>query len=553
MKDLTPGESLAMQQTLDGVSEAAKGIGGRFGENHEAAASVLKGMQVPDALKEALGKLDDSLHGELLDAVVAGNAEYAALHGRPADASLTIAALSRFVADQTPRRDLGIAMDSIASASNLHSENISLQPAAAILAVMNMFSEAHPHAAYLPTDVKSNEARLMIAEHLIGSDFGDYAQGDSLNGVYSGGAYFEGERFLSLGKAGGASYSVTVTARIGQAASASNPALPLLRGRTTVCVNGRPRAAEVRQSNGSGPNTIAGSVTLAGTTYSITGSSNSDTGDVTFTFSPALPAGHEVHVIAYIDYERQPELAPAIDFRAEVYQLFAHASRGRTLLSFDAQSQFSMEAGLDAASQQQLALRNQFAGERFYRAHQKLMAMAVAAQTDWDYDFATQIAQKDYAQLWFALAPILARESQLMVERNNDHGIDTLYMTGELSALCRGLPSTIWQSSGIVNRPGVYRMGRLFNLYDAYYVPSGHGLVDDPVAGTSQILCVGRGSSVVRNPLVMGDAVPTMLIPIAQQSDLRQRFAMYDRSFTEINPHALSQEASVILNVTGMK
>jgi hypothetical protein len=551
MNQLNKAELRAVEDVLDSVAEASgKNHGGGVGK--DAAKAILASNGLPASLAAALAVLPEEHHADLLDSINAGQSVYQAAHGRAADPSITVTALQRLVADRTPMKDLGIGRAALDSATNVHHNQLSLQPAAAILAVMKMFSEAHPLAVYLPTDVKSNEARLIIAEHATGSDFGDYTANSSLNGILAGGSYFDGERMLNLGSAGGAGYTVTVTARNGVAAGAGNPALPLLRGRTMILVNGRPVAYEARIPGGSGNNSIAGQVVIAGTTHAITGTSNSDTGVVAATFAPALPAGHAVGVIAYVDYERDPDLAPKINFMAQSYSMFAHASRGLTELSIDAQTQFSQEAGLDARGQMQLALRNQLAAERFYKSNYKLLAIAQAFQRQWDYDYTTQIGEKDYFQLWANLQPVLAAESQAMAERTNDHGIDTLFMTGDLAALCRGLPPTMWQSSGLVDRPGVYRMGKLFGLYDTYYVPAGRGLVDNPGAGTSQILAAGRGTEVARNPLVMGDAVPAMLVPLAFNSDMKTKDGFYHRGFSEINPHPESQLGAALINVINL-
>lgn len=552
----TSGEEAATTQFLDGVQAAAATSGGRLSETSAREVLTSQSIRVPQCVQDALAVTDEKHHAHLLDAVAVGNREFQAAHGRIADPSLTVAAMTRYIADRTPIRELlgggGFGHKVLDSASNLHHDTISLQPMAAIVAVMAMFNEVHPNAAYLPADAKSNEARLIIAQHMAQSDYGGYASGDNLNGVNAGSPYFMGERLIDLGDLGGASFNLTATARDYLPVSASNPALNILRGRTMVMVDGVTVATETRVSNGSGPNTMAGQVEVAGVSHAIAGSANSDTGDITFTFTPALPAGLMVSVCFYVDYERRPELAPTIGFEAEMFPMFAHPSRGLTTITPDAVSQFSQEAGLDAHGQMQLALRNQMAAERFYRANQKMSNLSRPYQAQWDYDFTAQIAQKDYAQLWFNLAPILALESQKMAERTIDHGIDTLFMTGRLSALCRGLPSTIWQSSGIVNRPGVYRMGKLFNEYDVYYVPPGKGIVEAADGSSSEILCMGRGSSVARNPLVYADPVPAMLIPLATGNDLNTRSGFYCRSLTEVNPHRPSAVGAAKISVINM-
>jgi len=291
---------------------------------------------------------------------------------------------------------------------------------------------------------------------------------------------------------------------------------------------------------------VAGSVTIAGTTYTLGGTVNSDTGAMSITTSATLPAGTALEALVYIDFEKAPELAPFVTTEATVYQLFARASRGLVKVSIDASTQMQQELALDPRGQSLLALRSQRAQERHYRAMAKMLRIGAARAVQWDYDYATQIAEKDRAQLWLNLMPILAAESQKMAERTVDHGITTLYFTGRLAAELRGLPSTLFESSGITDRPGVYRLGRLFGLYDCYYTPK---LVVEGSATTSQILAVGRATNVARNPIALGDAVPGLFLPLAMNSDMNTNDGYYERSFTEINPHTPSADAAVLINV----
>ena len=132
-----------------------------------------------------------------------------------------------------------------------------------------------------------------------------------------------------------------------------------------------------------------------------------------------------------------------------------------------------------------------------------------------------------------------------------NHGITTLYMTGELAAQARGLPSTIWEPSGVVDRPGIYRLGRLFGQYDVYYTP--RGLTESGNGDVSQILCVGRATETARNPVVFGDSVPPVFVPLAMGDDMVQGDGFYTRGFVEVNPHLPSAQGAALINVTGIK
>ena len=95
----------------------------------------------------------------------------------------------------------------------------------------------------------------------------------------------------------------------------------------------------------------------------------------------------------------------------------------------------------------------------------------------------------------------------------------------------------------------IYRLGRLGGLYDVYYTP--YGITETATA--SQVLCLGRGTSVARNPFILGDAVPPMMEPIAGDKSMTKGAAFYARGFTAINPHPQSQLGCALIDVINLK
>ena len=110
------------------------------------------------------------------------------------------------------------------------------------------------------------------------------------------------------------------------------------------------------------------------------------------------------------------------------------------------------------------------------------------------------------------------------------------------------MPNDCWVSSGQTERPGIYRLGRLFGRYEVYYLPK---LIQEDEE-KSQILCVGRGSDVCRNPMVLGDAVPPIILPLAVNADLRQGAGFYCRNFTEVNPWIPASKGFALIDVINM-
>ena len=552
-------QPVAVKTFFDAVGNSAQVVGKRKTVTAEAAKSLLAdgSLTVPHALQVLLERFDGATHHRLLDAVNGGIAKYERAHGFAPDARFIESALYAARAASMPLAELGVTGMRLDNATNNHHDQLSLQPAQAMVSIMAQFAESIPYAAYLPADVKSNEARLAIMRNEAQSDFGEYLIGASLDGIAGGGNYFDSERvcLLSANGGGGTALTFVVTQKAslvagGTAAGAGNVAMPLLRGRTVLMVNGLPAGRETA-NYGTGSNTIGGQVTIAGTNYVLSGTVNSDTGAISVTSAPALPAGTVLEALAYIDFEKAPDFAPKVGTDVTVYSMFARESRGIMKSTIGAQTQMQSELGLDPRGQAMVSLRAQYAMERFYRANAKMKRVAANLTAPWNYDYAAQIAQKDRAQIWLNLAPVLAGASQEMANRNNNHGITTLFLTGELSAQARGLPRDIWEPSGLVDRPGIYRLGRLFGQYDCYYTP--RGLTETGGGATSEILAVGRATDTARNPIVLGDAVPATMLPLAMNGDMVTVDGFYTRNFTEVNPHLQSAQGAALIPVTNIK
>lgn len=513
------------------VSKVLDGI--RSGTSDEAKAGDLCGL----ALKTALD----------------GVAHFEREHGFKPSPEMLEVAFSQGFAGGLPDTIDGRRLDSV---TNFHHDQLALQPNRAITAILSTFVEAMPFAGVLPTDIGSNKALLGIVQHQAKSAFGEYAVDSSIDGVNAGGMFFDSERIVLLTANGGGASGSPLTATVGakftgfvpDAVAGANVALKLLRGRTALLVNGLVAAREVQATSGSGNNSIAGNVTIAGTDYALTGTVNSDNGAISVTASPALPANTTVHALVYIDYERQPEVIPEVGVEATMYELFARPSRGLMRISHDALGQMQNELSLDPMSEALLALRAQHALERHYRMLARLKMLAVNMAMTYDFDWVDQKSQKERAQVWRDFGSVLGTLSQQMANATNDHGITTLYVTGFLAKQFEALPADIWQSSGISERPGIYRMGRLFGKYDVYYTPK--GVTEN--GATSQILCIGRSSQVARNPVITGTAIPAMFLPLGLNSDLKHAQAFYVRDFADINPHRQSAQGAALITVTNL-
>ncbi|PRF93139.1 hypothetical protein [Burkholderia multivorans] len=554
-QDYFKRETAEVAQFVDSLKDNAT-KGGTFDSAAAAdflatATSQNTGVKVPDTLQTVLDEAKgDDAAALVTRAVLDGVSVYEAQHGTPAPADVIELALhSAYATTEAARRKF-----SLDSATSAHHDQISLQPNRAVVAILAALGEAIPFAHYLPADIGSNEARLAIMTHQAGNTFGSYAQGALLDGVDSGDAYISSSRVhTSMPAAAGETTPGAVAGKITAIQATADTcdqnaaALKLLRGRSIVYVDGRVAAREV-DSAGSGNSAVSGTIIVAGTSYAIGGTINTDTGVYALTTTPPLPATVPVVVEGFIDFERAPELTPTIISAVNTFSLFAKPWRVTTHQTIDSRTQMANELGLDPYSESVIAIQAQFANERHYDVLRKGVRLAALNTATFDLGAAQAHVYSGRFGVWPELAYPLSVVSQKMAEDTMNHGVTHLYVTKRVAAQFLGLPSTLFQPSGIAPRPGIYRLGRLFGQYDVYYTPKGL----NETAASAQILAVGRATDVTRNPVVLGDAVPPTVIPLAVNADLRQGAGFYARNFTAVNPHDPSARGFALINVTNM-
>lgn len=502
-----------------------------------------------EAMPPYLAKLLDKTGGEhgklIMDSVVQGMRLHKNRHGVLPTADVIEAALDQAVAAITPLRDLGLALDGIGNTSS--HDTISAQPERIQIGILTAIAEAFPAATYLPTGIGSNEARLGIVSHQAGSQMGGYNVGALLDGVNIGDTYLSSERRVNLAldaERDAATGSLSQTT--GGAAN-----VKLLRGRTQVFVNGFPVAEEnpnVAASIVSSP--ISGVVVLLGATHAISGTVNLDTGAVALAFSPALPVGTIVSAEGYIDFERDPSLTPEIKTQVQTFAHYAVPWRGKMQQTIDSKTQYNNELGIDLQSESLICARNQVTVERHRSLLRKAVALGSQNVASFDFDYTGQMAQKFRAQIWQDLPAVLGITDQKMAETTMDRGITHLYVGKLIKAQWEALPKDIFEPSGLVAVPGIYRIGRLFGRFEVYYSP--WEIEENEAAGSAQILALGRSNSPARNTFVMGDAVPVTVLPLAMGADLKYGQAIYTRNFSDVNKHRPSASGCALINVTNL-
>jgi len=552
--------------TRRATSEAASFVAGLKSESMKggafdsAAAADFVGtaldqagsVKVPETLEAVFSEGDDKQARMVTRAILDGAANYERMHGTEAPGDLLEQAMH--LAYGTTR-DAAKKMTLDSATSDSHAA-LSLQPNRAVVAILSTLSEAIPFAHYLPADLQSNEARLAIMTHQAGSTYGAYAQGGLMDGVSSGDRYISTSRehmctiVMDAGNPTGAiTGKLTAIQDTDSTCDPEAGEVPLLRGRSIVYVNGRVAANEVSTS-GNGNSSVSGQVEIEGTVHQISGTINTDNGNIALNASPVLPEGNEVLVEGFIDYERDDTLTPRVITNVDIFSLYAKPWRVITTQSIDARTQMSNELGLDPYSEGIIAIQSQFANERHYDVLRKAKRLSVGNQETFDFAWASRGDYKTRADVMRDLSSVIGKLSQKMANDTMNHGITHLYVGDLMSAIMQGLPMDIWMPSGVSERPGIYRVGRLFGKYDVYYAPK---VVMEALDGSSaEIVCVGQATDVTRNPFVLGDAVAPTVIPLATNADLKSGAGFYARNFTAVNPHNASSKACARVNITNL-
>lgn len=496
-------------------------------------------VKTPDALAKAFGKIDEKFHKDVFDSVLCGMDAYAKNHGCDAPADLIEQALHNAMTSQMGMKDLNIRLD---SATESHMDVYSLQPNRATVSILSAFAEAIPFAGYFPADIKSNEARSLILKNRATKDWGGYANGGSLDGISNGDPYIMPNRLLELTTGDQATYTGTARSQYVSGSrtvmDGASTGLTLMAGRTAILVNGFVSAYDSRNGSLGGTTSVSGTAIVGGNSHAISGTVNNDTGAISIVFNPALPNNTQVVAEVYVDYERNTAAIPSLGFETESYTYLAAGHRALTELTIDTQSQVRNEMNVDPASNSLFSLRTQLTNEQHYYALQLGMMVAANNSITHDFNLAAQFAAKNVSEIFQDVEQTIFVVDQQMMNDTLDHGITHLYVNDQLGSIICSLPSTLFEKSGVPTRAGIYRLGRLFGKYEVYYTPK--IVTGNKAAGTASMLCVGRSADVGRNPIVMGDSVAPMFIPLATNSDLIMKQAFYQRSFLQLNKHMAS-------------
>ena len=411
LQKVSAQEAAAYVQSLAEAATTDKGTfdsvaGGEFLTESLSRNTV----KVPKTMEAVLDEATDDQKKQIAKAILDSVQEYTNTHGQAVPSDL----LEQAFHNSYALTDQALTMD---SATNMHHDQLSLQSNRAVVAIIATIAEAIPWAHYLPSDIRSNESRLAILTHRAGTELGYYKKGDLIDGINSGDPYLSSARINTSKPEAGENKvkgKITYKQKTLDTCDPDGGDTKLLRGRTIVYVEGIPAARE-GESNiaGTGESPIAGSVTIADTTYAISGNINTDTGVYELTTTPDLPKELEVTVEGFIDYERTEQgYIPMVDVSADVFRLYAKPWRGITRNSIDARTQLANELGLDPLSETVYSFHVQLANERHYDALRKGLRIGRNNHETFDWGKARQWHDSARAEVWRDLAAPLGTVSR---------------------------------------------------------------------------------------------------------------------------------------------
>lgn len=545
----------AIGAMVAGMVAAAKTSGNGVSLDSAGAQDYIKGLQSRDqgdgaAIPQTVQAVFDEFNGEgqITKAILDSATTYQYLHGTPMPADLAELALHNAYSVTTAAmaKHPDAVLDSATSSAH---DALSLQPNRAVVAILSATGEACPFVHYLPADIGSNEARIAIMGHMTGGAAGQYGANASLDGINAGMRFMSALRTHtsmpdSDGKVVG---KITALQTNADTCDQTVDGQPTLRGRLEVFVNGLLVGREA-DAGATGANPINGRVEIGGVAYVLSGTHNPDTGAYVINSAPKLPETVPVTVTAPLDFERKPELTAITASMVEVFKVYAVPVRAKTRVSPDAQTQMQNELGLDPFSENVLMFQRQFGIERHFDALQIARRVSVNHIANYDFEWSARSTDMTRTKLWGDFFAEIGKESQRMVETTLDHGLSHFYVGKDIASQWASLPSDMFVPSGVQERPGIYRLGRVAGKYDVYYDPKA-----TETANSAQILGIGKATTAARNMVVAGDAVAPSVLPLQRNDDLKNGAALYGRSFMSVNPHHPSAKSAMRINVTNLR
>lgn len=482
----------------------------------------------------------NTIHQTILDSIH----HYEKEHGTKPSSSLIAIALDH----------ANILLDDATSGTSQASAVPAFLPMQPMLAIRAIVSGAIPFAHHIQADKVTGQASLIIVEHQTGSKTGRYSEGSSLNGINSGDNYLLAERTHKLSS----SDNTTFTGKITPIQTSHNEcdqsvtAHPLYSKTTQIYICGLLVATSSGRTEEEG---FTGVYTFAGEKVPFSGTVNTTTGEVSVKFAKAVPANTLVEARGFLNFEakQNKSVAPSVITQATRYEFTAKSYRSQVVVTPEAKAQFAKEIGIDPAFEGTMAIRNQFSLEVLYRSLRRLSVLGqFTQQATFDFDWDRQGLRKNVDQILLNLLYLINKESQTMANRNGSHGVSHIYVGDTMRSLLLSLGSDFFEPSGLVARPGPYRLGRLGGMYEVYYTPKGILTTEEQAPKSERLLLIGANpANPAFNPLILGEAVaPTIEQVGATTQTPDTGYWVTGKNFVEQNPVDIFAQSVAVVDVT---
>ncbi|TDR30337.1 hypothetical protein [Hydromonas duriensis] len=416
-----------------------------------------------------------------------------------------------------------------------------MQSNRAQVAVYQSIVGAVPFAGYIPMG-DGLQGKLIIVKHEAASTSGAYMAGENMDGMNINKPFMSSTRRITLDVDGKGLFRYSDSDKTGA---------PIYASGVDVFIDGVPAGGTVMNAaNNVAKASLLGNITLAnGINYAITGYATPLTGEIAVTVTPALPKGAVLEAAAILNYEHasMKEKRPMVQTAAYSFDFRAHYMSGNYRLTQEAKVQFQSETRIDAGTEAMYQLRAKSNAERHAESLKAMYAIAKGYTTTFDFMAVTRQMQRSRADIWSdAIFPIAAADAD-MVERTQGFGISVLYVGKKGKSDIMSLPSTLFTPSGLPSSNGIYRLGKLYGLWDVYYDA---GVVIKETDNAIEILAIGRSDQIARNPMIFGDVAGATVTPLAAGNPQEEGYGYFQALATRVNPHQDSARGAARIQLT---
>lgn len=509
------------------------------------SASEIWTREAPETVRELGGLVE---HQKIGMAITHGVESYKKAHGVAPSGAVMDSAI-RLALNSVSHNHAHNATSGRAVFDNVSSiqSNAPMVANRAAIVLHNAIGLAIPHAGYVPM-TEGLAGKIIVVGHAAGNSVGEYVKNDSLDGLAAGKNFMSAERVVLAESSDQTNYTAKIKHAVGDTDGS-----PVLPSHTEVLINGIPYGAGLESADVHVATTrLAGSAVLEdGKEYAFSGSLTVETGEVTLTFTPALPQGATVHVVSLLNYEHEKlkDKRPRFLATAKPFPFRAGFMSALFQTSQEAATQFKTEVRLDPASEAMFAMQQQALIERHFNYLHSMYRIAQSYKHVANLNANNRLNARDLSDIWSDVYFKLNEADMQMVSRTSAFGIAALYVGAKGAAHIQSLSREIFEPSGITAAAGIFRLGRLFSKYDVYHAPN---LLNE-TTNSIEMLAVGRSEQTGMNPYIVGDVLAPTFKNLGMTADLMEGATYFSAGAARVNPYQRAAKGAALISVTGLE